>query len=85
MAQLYPFTDPVAARRSAPTAMVSGRGCHVTDERGNVYLDAVAGLWCASLGFSDERLRAAAVRQMESLAYYHSFMGRTAAVTERLA
>ena len=85
MAQLYPFTDPIEAERSAPMRVVAGRGCHVTDEGGVTYLDAVAGLWCASLGFADERLRTAAVRQMETLSYYHSFMGRTAEVTERLA
>ena len=85
MSQLYPFTDPVAADADAPLRMVSGRGCRVTDAAGVEYLDAVAGLWCASLGFANERLAAAATRQMATLAYYHSFMGRTADVTERLA
>jgi adenosylmethionine-8-amino-7-oxononanoate aminotransferase len=85
MAQLYPFTDPVVAACRAPTTMVSGRGCYVTDREGREYLDAVAGLWCASLGFSDERLISAAERQLRALPYYHSFMGRTADTTDRLA
>jgi len=85
MAQLYPFTDPIDAARSPPVRMVSGQGCHVTDSDGDTYLDAVAGLWCASLGFSDARLVAAAHTQMQTLAYYHGFMGRTSEVTERLA
>lgn len=83
MAQLFPFTDPLAER--SPTTMVSGKGCFVTDTEGREYLDAVAGLWCASLGFSDERLVAAAERQLRALPYYHGFMGRTADTTQRLA
>ena len=85
MAQLFPFTDPRVAETPPPKMMVSGRGCYVTDSEGKEYLDAVAGLWCASLGFSYQRLIAAATTQMQTLPYYHSFMGRTAESTERLA
>lgn len=85
MSQLYPFTDPVTALTSPPTVMRSGSGCHVTDTEGREYLDAVSGLWCASLGFSNERLIAAAAGQMGELPYYHSFMGRAAESTEMLA
>ncbi|MBY6142161.1 aminotransferase class III-fold pyridoxal phosphate-dependent enzyme [Leisingera daeponensis] len=85
MAQLYPFTDPVAARTHGPTVMMSGEGCCVTDTDGHTYLDAVSGLWCASLGFSNDRLIAAAEGQMRQLPYYHSFMGRSAQPTEQLA
>ena len=82
VAQLYPFTDPAA---EAPRVMVSGDGCRVTDADGNTFVDAVSGLWCAGLGFSEERLIEAAARQMRALPYYHSFMGRTATTTEALA
>lgn len=85
MAQLYPFTDPIVAETQPPTAMVSGDGCWAVDRSGRRYLDAVSGLWCVSLGFSNERLIRAAERQYRNLPYYHSFMGRTAEVTERLA
>ena len=85
MSQIYPFTDPVVAQQEPPQRMVSGAGCRVTDTEGNTYIDAVAALWCSSLGFSHERLTGAATRQMGTLAYYHSFMGRTCDVTEILA
>lgn len=85
MAQFYPFTDPIAAEADAPMRVVSGQGSTVTDSAGREYLDAVAGLWCASLGFAPERLTAAATRQMGELGFYHSFMGRTCDVTERFA
>lgn len=84
-AHLFPFTDPIAAQEFPPKQIVSGDGARVTDADGNVYLDAVSGLWCASLGFNPERLRKAASDQMAKLGYYHSFMGRTCDVTGRLA
>jgi adenosylmethionine-8-amino-7-oxononanoate aminotransferase len=85
MSQFYPFTDPVAAQAHPPMRVISGKGIKVTDTQGHIYLDAVAGLWCASLGFAPERLTAAMTRQMNELAFYHSFMGRTCDVTERFA
>lgn len=85
MAQFFPFTDPKVAEKTPPKTMVAGRGCYITDADGTEYFDAVAGLWCASLGFSEQRLIAAATAQMRRLPYYHSFMGRTAEPTERLA
>lgn len=85
MAQLYPFTDPQAADTQAPRSIVTGDNVHVTDTKGNTFVDAVSGLWCASLGFNHPRLIRAAEAQMQKLAYYHSFMGRTCEVTDRLA
>ncbi|WP_308915508.1 aspartate aminotransferase family protein [Jannaschia sp. LMIT008] len=84
-AHLLPFTDPRAAEASPPRRMVRGQGATVWDVDGHAFLDAVSGLWCASLGFAPSRLRDAAARQMDELAYYHSFMGRTCAVTDRLS
>ncbi|WP_167766894.1 aminotransferase family protein [Jannaschia formosa] len=84
-AHLHPFTDPRTAEATPPREIVSGDGIRVTDSEGNVFIDAVAGLWCASLGFAPERLARAATAQMEKLAYYHSFKGRTTDVTARLS
>jgi adenosylmethionine-8-amino-7-oxononanoate aminotransferase len=83
MGQLYPFTDPLSGQ--APRVIVSGEGCWVTDEAGNRFLDAVAGLWCVALGWSDEELVEAAADQMRRLPFYHSFKGRASEPTERLA
>lgn len=82
MAQLYPFTDP---RSSGPRVIVSGEGAWVTDGEGRRFLDAVAGLWCTALGWSNEELVEAAADQMRRLPYYHSFKGRAPEPTERLA
>jgi 4-aminobutyrate--pyruvate transaminase len=45
----------------------------------------MAGLWCASLGFSERRLADAAYRQMCELPFYHSFAGKVPAISTELA
>lgn len=85
MSQLLPFTDPVKAEADPPKRIVRGEGISVTDDQGQTYVDAVSALWCSSLGFAPERLTRAMAKQMETLAYYHSFMGRTPAVADELA
>ena len=60
-------------REEGGTLMAKGDGVWVFDEAGNRYLEAMAGLWCASLGFSEKRLAEAAYRQMLELPYYHTF------------
>lgn len=85
MAQLYPFTDPVAAEIANPKQIVAGDGIHVTDAEGNTYIDAVSALWCSPLGFNPKRLTDVVTKQMETLSYYHSFMGRTPKISDDLA
>ncbi|MDW3207356.1 MAG: aminotransferase class III-fold pyridoxal phosphate-dependent enzyme [Alphaproteobacteria bacterium] len=84
-AHILPFTDLIAAETDQPKEMVRGEGPYVFDTEGRKYLDAVSGLWCASLGFNPERLQRAAADQLGRLAYYHSFMGRTCAPANALA
>ena len=70
-------TNPQALSREGAYIVVKGEGPHVIDENGKRYIDAMAGLWCASLGFNNERLGRAAAAQYQELGYYHSFYGRT--------
>jgi 4-aminobutyrate--pyruvate transaminase len=74
-ALLEPHTDLTDA--SPAQVIVRGEGCYVWDDEGNRYLEAISGLWCASLGFSDDRLILAARRQLERLPFYGSFDHRT--------
>lgn len=85
MPQLFPFTEPVSAEAKPPKQFVRGEGIRVFDTEGKAYIDAVSALWCSSLGFTPERLRRVADQQMGTLAYYHSFMGRTPSISDRLA
>jgi 4-aminobutyrate--pyruvate transaminase len=72
---LHPFVDPLGTIE--PFVVTGGDGVRVMDENGKSYIDAVAGLWCASLGFRNERLALAAYRQMQTLPFYHAFTGKT--------
>ncbi len=82
---LHPYTNLRAHERDGPLVIVKGDGVHVIDEQGNRYLEGMAGLWCASLGFSNQRLADAAYRQMRELPYYHSFNGKVPGVVTEVA
>lgn len=83
---LHPYTQLRALEQDGPLVIVKGDGVHVIDEHGNRYLEGMAGLWCASLGFSESRLADAAARQLRTLPYYHSFSGKVPGpVTELVA
>ncbi len=73
---LHPYTQPRHLERDGPLVITRGEGVYVYGEDGTKYLEAMAGLWCASLGFSEKRLADAATRQMQVLPYYHSFSGK---------
>jgi 4-aminobutyrate---pyruvate transaminase len=85
---LHPYTNLRQHQRQGPLVMVEGRGVHVTDESGKEYIEAMSGLWCAALGFDNERLVEAAARQMRRLPFYHGFANKShepvAELAERL-
>jgi 4-aminobutyrate--pyruvate transaminase len=69
-------TDLASFRDSGAMLMTRGEGVYVYDDAGRKYLEAMAGLWCASLGFSERRLAEAAYKQMLELPYYHTFYAK---------
>jgi 4-aminobutyrate--pyruvate transaminase len=82
---LHPYTNPRSLERDGPLVITRGEGVHVYDESGRRYIEAMSGLWCTALGFSEERLVKAAERQMRTLPYYHSFSGKVPGVVADLA
>ncbi len=82
---IHPFTNLRKHEEKGPVVMTRGRGIYVYDDQGKEYIEGMAGLWCASLGFSDERLIAAATRQLNTLPYYHGFAHKTSDVAVRAA
>ncbi|MBV8456306.1 MAG: aspartate aminotransferase family protein [Acetobacteraceae bacterium] len=70
---LHPYTDLKTHQEIGPVVITHGKGVHVWDDNGKEYIEAVAGLWCASLGFDNERLVQAAANQMRKLPFYHGF------------
>lgn len=70
---LHPYTNAKAHEEQGPMIIERGEGVYVYDDAGKPYLEAMAGLWCASLGFNEQRLVKAATAQLEKLPYYHTF------------
>ena len=82
---LHPATNLRQVQTEGPLVIVRGEGVYVYDDEGRRYLEGMAGLWCASLGFSERRLADAAYRQMCELPFYHSFGGKVPAISAELA
>ena len=76
-AHLHSQTNPKRFEEKGPLIVTRGEGIRVFDDAGKPYIDAMAGLWCASLGFSNARLAAAATKQYNELGFYHTFFNRT--------
>ncbi len=82
---LHPATNLRSVQAEGPLVITRGEGVYVYDDEGKRYLEGMAGLWCASLGFSERRLAEAAYRQMCELPFYHSFAGKVPAISTELA
>jgi 4-aminobutyrate--pyruvate transaminase len=82
---LHPFTNLKTHEEDGPFIIDHGSGIYVTDESGKTYIEGMSGLWCTSLGFSEQRLVDAAARQMSVLPYNQTFLGRSHATTIDLA
>jgi 4-aminobutyrate--pyruvate transaminase len=76
-ALLLGFSDLRRARDHRPLVITRGRGVFVYDEDGRDYLEASASFYCAALGYSDDRLVAAAHRQLQVLPFYATGLQRT--------
>ncbi len=75
--QVHPQTNLRLHRQIGPLIIAKGDGVRVFDEDGKDYIETVAGLWCAALGFSaNERVARVAYEQMRNLGYYHSYRHR---------
>ncbi len=82
---IHPFSNLVAHENVGPLIIEKGNGVHVEDLEGNTYIEGLAGLWCTSLGFNNERLVEAAANQMRKLPYYHAFFHRSSMPSIELA
>jgi 4-aminobutyrate---pyruvate transaminase len=70
---LHPQTHAGRHLELGPNLMTHADGIFIYDDEGRSYLDAGAGLWCASLGYSNKRLAAVAAEAMGRLGYYQIF------------
>ncbi|RTE64762.1 aminotransferase class III-fold pyridoxal phosphate-dependent enzyme [Amphritea opalescens] len=79
---IYPTTN---FKATETLTMERGDGAYVYDNEGNQYLEALAGLWCTSLGYNNRELIDAAAEQMGQLSFSHMFGGKTHQVGMDLA
>jgi 4-aminobutyrate---pyruvate transaminase len=74
-----------SSEQTPPMVILRGEGVHVWDETGRKYLDAMAGVGNATLGYSESRLIEAASQQLRRLPFHHTFGNRTTEQTAELA
>jgi 4-aminobutyrate--pyruvate transaminase len=82
---LHPYTNLVKHETAGPLVIERGKGIYVYDDQGKEYIEGMAGLWCAGLGFSEAALVDAAIEQMRKLPYYHGFGHKTTGPVVELA
>ncbi|MEG3617935.1 aspartate aminotransferase family protein [Magnetovibrio sp. PR-2] len=82
---IHPYTNLKTHLQRGPLVISRGEGVKVYGEDGTEYYEAMSGLWCTSLGWSEKRLVKAATDAMEKLAFYHTFTHKVADVTVDLA
>ena len=68
---IHPLTNLKTHLDKGPVVIEEGKGVWVTDAHGKKYIEGMAGLWCISLGYGQDRLVKAAADQMTRLPYYH--------------
>ena len=73
---LHPYTNLNAHDANGPFIIEKGDGIYVWDDQGNKLIEGMSGLWCAGLGFNQQRLVDAAAKQMQEMPYTHLFSHR---------
>ncbi|MEX2103821.1 MAG: aminotransferase, partial [Bacilli bacterium] len=62
---ILPYNEDVS-----PMVIKEAKGSWITDIDGKQYLDAMAGLWCVTVGYGREELATAAYEQLKIMPYY---------------
>ena len=53
---LHSYTHPETLAKEGPHIINKGDGIYVYDDNGEKYIEGMSGLWCTSLGFSEEEI-----------------------------
>lgn len=75
--QVHPQTNIRQHETEGPMIIVRGEGAYIYDDSGRRYLDAMSGLWCVALGYSDTAIKEAVKAQIDELPYFHLFAHRS--------
>ena len=71
----HPMGAPGDSLEHPPTIIKSAHGVKITDLDGAEVVDAVGGLWCVNLGYSNDVVKDAIAKQLYELPYYSAFAG----------
>ena len=71
----HPMGHPGDLQANAPTIIDRAEGVRIIDLDGHEAVDAVGGLWCANLGYSNDVVKQAISDQLFKLPYYSAFAG----------
>ncbi len=74
---VHHYTDMMAHEEKGPHIITRAEGIRLFDDEGRGFIDGMAGLWCSSLGHSEDRLKKAAMAQFDTLTYTHTFAHRS--------
>ena len=73
----HPMGHPADSLANPPKIITGAEGIKITDIDGHSVVDAVGGLWCANLGYSNDVIKDAIAKQLYDLPYYSAFAGST--------
>ena len=82
---VHGYGNLAALEETPPLVIASGKGVRVFDEDGKSYIEGIAGMWCASFGFSEEAIIEAAIGQLRRMPYYHTLFDKTTMQAGELA
>lgn len=71
----HPMGHPADSLANPPKVIKSAAGVSITDIDEHVTVDAVGGLWCVNLGYSNDVVKDAIAKQLYDLPYYSAFAG----------
>lgn len=71
----HPMGHPGDMQENPPTVITGAEGSSITDIDGHQTVDAVGGLWCVNLGYSNDKIKDAIAKQLYDLPYYSAFAG----------
>ena len=73
----HPMGAPSDSINNPPKVITNASGSQISDIDGHTTVDAVGGLWCVNLGYSNETVKKAISEQLNHLPYYSGFAGTT--------
>lgn len=73
----HPMGHPGEMQANAPKIIKAASGVRITDIDGHNPIDAVGGLWCVNLGYSNDAVKQAIADQLWQMPYYSAFAGCT--------